>query len=255
MAEQLFGVLRQVVAIDGGSPTPAAERAVQRRTRCVSADASPWQFLPLPAVDPTDPAAGVLATLALLGADQRQALIESTPRSTELSLSVVRLAIEEGEFEAAADELASSEARDSGWRAAWWRGVLHLAEGRASDACATSPPSRPSCRASCSEARPGDVLRGRGECARRSDRCVWRDRHRAAQQAARYYLLVAATDPSYASAGFGLARVDMALGDREGAVAALQRIPKSSSSYAVAQITSAGRTARRGEAGCRIWAT
>ncbi len=36
--------------------------------------------------------------------------------------------------------------------------------------------------------------------------------------------------------GFGLARVYLALGDRDGAVAALQRIPKSSSAYVTAQI-------------------
>ena len=48
---------------------------------------------------------------------------------------------------------------------------------------------------------------------------------------------MAATDPGYASASFGLARVSMALGDREEAVSALQRVPKSSSAYVTAQIT------------------
>ena len=56
--------------------------------------------------------------------------------------------------------------------------------------------------------------------------------------AARYYALVAATDPGYASASFGLARVSMELGDREAAAAALQRVPKSSSAYVTAQIAS-----------------
>ena len=63
------------------------------------------------------------------------------------------------------------------------------------------------------------------------DRFVWRDVTRSSQ-AARYYTLVAATDPGFASASFGLARVFMVLGDREGAVAALQRIPRSSSAFA-----------------------
>ena len=235
MAEQLVGVLRQVVAIDGGSPTPAAS-ALFSAELGASADANPWQFLPLPAVDPTDPAAGVLATLGLLGSDQRQALIDSTPRSTELSLAVARLAIDEGEFEVAADELASSEARDSGWRAAWWRGVLHLAEGRASDALryfsavAAELPGELAPKlalATCFEAEADAPAADTGAYGGSATAHL--------HQAARYYLLVAATDPSYASASFGLARVDMALGDREGAVAALQRIPKSSSSYAAAQ--------------------
>jgi serine/threonine-protein kinase PknG len=47
--------------------------------------------------------------------------------------------------------------------------------------------------------------------------------------------LVAATDPGFASASFGLARVYEALGDREEAVSALQRIPKSSSAFLTAQ--------------------
>ena len=56
--------------------------------------------------------------------------------------------------------------------------------------------------------------------------------------AARSYALVAATDPGYASASFGLARVSMELGDREAAAAALQRVPKSSSAYVTAQVAS-----------------
>jgi serine/threonine-protein kinase PknG len=47
---------------------------------------------------------------------------------------------------------------------------------------------------------------------------------------------VAGTDPGFASASFGLARVYEVLGDRDEAVSALQRIPKSSSAYLTAQI-------------------
>ena len=48
---------------------------------------------------------------------------------------------------------------------------------------------------------------------------------------------MAATDPGYASASFGLARVAMRLGDREEAVSALRRIPRSSSAWVDAQLT------------------
>ena len=51
---------------------------------------------------------------------------------------------------------------------------------------------------------------------------------------------MAATDPGFASASFGLSRVRTALGDRVGAVAALERIPGSSSSHAAAQIALCG---------------
>ncbi|WP_414169197.1 tetratricopeptide repeat protein [Streptoverticillium reticulum] len=46
--------------------------------------------------------------------------------------------------------------------------------------------------------------------------------------AAEYYRLVWATDPGFVSAAFGLARVRLACGDRAGAVAALESVPEAS---------------------------
>ena len=57
--------------------------------------------------------------------------------------------------------------------------------------------------------------------------------------AARMYDLVARTDPSFVSACFGLARCLARSGDRKGAVAALDRIPKTSSMYARSRIEAA----------------
>jgi serine/threonine-protein kinase PknG len=54
--------------------------------------------------------------------------------------------------------------------------------------------------------------------------------------AARYYSLVAQTNPFYASASFGLARAFVGLGDREGAAGALRRIPQTSSAHVAAQV-------------------
>jgi serine/threonine-protein kinase PknG len=50
------------------------------------------------------------------------------------------------------------------------------------------------------------------------------------------YLVVATTDPSYVSASFGLARIRRGSGDRKGAVAALNRIPASSSAHQAARV-------------------
>ena len=240
MAEQLVGVLRQVIAADGGSPR-AAPSTLFSSELGADPDTSPWQLLPVPAVDPSDSSSGVLATLALVGADQRQSLLETIPRSPELSLYIARSAIDEGEFDVARRELDSEEAHDSGWRAAWWRGALHLAEGTPSDALsyltavATELPGELAPKlamAVCFEqaADQGDPSAPAGE---RSPESV----SQQLRNAARYYGLVATTDPSYASASFGLARVAMRLGDREEAVSALRRIPKSSSAYVTAQIT------------------
>ena len=60
------------------------------------------------------------------------------------------------------------------------------------------------------------------------------------RQAAHQFEIVAATDPGFASASFGLSRVRIALGDRAGAVTALERIPSTSSSHAAAQIALCG---------------
>jgi serine/threonine-protein kinase PknG len=56
-----------------------------------------------------------------------------------------------------------------------------------------------------------------------------------AAEAARWYDIVACTDPSVTGASFGLARCRLALGDRAGAIAAYARVPDSSSGYLDAQ--------------------
>jgi serine/threonine-protein kinase PknG len=236
MAEQLVGVLRQVVAIDGGSPAPAPSYHFSAELGAV-ADDYPWQLLPIPAVDSDDPAAGVLATLALVGSDQRQAVLAVTPRSPELSLSMARFAIDEARFDDARRELETAEARQSGWRAAWWRGVLSLAEDRPADAglffdaVASELPGELAPKlamAVCSEAAAE---------AQAGEEPASGDPFQHLNDAVRYYSLVAQTDTGYAGASFGLARAFLALGDRDGAASALRAIPKSSSAYVTAQVT------------------
>jgi serine/threonine-protein kinase PknG len=243
MAEQLVGVLRQVVAADGGSPASAPSALFSAELGALP-DESPWQLLPIPAVDPNDPAAGVLATVALVGADQREALLASTPRSTELSLNMARWAIEDGDFGTAVQELESPEARKSGWRAAWWRGVLHVAEGRPSDglsyftavAAELSGELAPKLAMAAAYEQAAHRTQGAAPADHGARLAATADLHAAA----RYYALVVGTDAGYASASFGLARVHMKLGDREAAAVALQRVQKSSSAYVAAQIALCG---------------
>ncbi|QKV94941.1 protein kinase [Streptomyces sp. NA02950] len=54
--------------------------------------------------------------------------------------------------------------------------------------------------------------------------------------AAEYYRLVWTTDPSFVSAAFGLARVRLCSGDRPGAVHALESVPESSIHYTAARV-------------------
>lgn len=54
--------------------------------------------------------------------------------------------------------------------------------------------------------------------------------------AAEYYRLVWTTDRSFVSAAFGLARVRLAAGDRQGAVRTLESVPESSIHYTAARV-------------------
>ena len=239
MAEQLHGVLRQVVALDGGTPV-AAPSTLFSAELGASPDSFRWQFLPVPAVDPADPAAGVLATLALLGADQRQALIASTPRSPELSLAAARLAIDDGDFEAAERELDTPEARGCGWRAAWWHGVLLLAQGRPADAqeffAAVSAELPGELAPKLALAATFELGSGPDESPERTNGSARRASTEQLNAAVRYYQLVSVTDTSYASVSFGLAVAYTVLGDREAAVTAFARVPPSSNAYRGAQV-------------------
>ncbi len=228
MAAQLVGVLRQVRAIDGEDPKPAPSAEFSAELGADTADCR-WQFLPIPTVDHSDPAAGILATIALLAPDQRRGLLQTTARSPELALNLARTAIDEGAFDVAAHELDSSEARSAGWRAAWWRGVLHLAEGRPDDglnyftAVAAQLPGELAPRLAMGVCHERLATVDTSPAAENDDADA---RRMHLERASGYYTLVSATDPGYASASFGLARVQAALGDRDGAVRALQAVQR-----------------------------
>ncbi|MEU9356254.1 tetratricopeptide repeat protein [Streptomyces griseoloalbus] len=69
--------------------------------------------------------------------------------------------------------------------------------------------------------------------------------------AAEYYRLVWSTDPSHVSAAFGLARVHLAAGDRRGAVRTLESVPESSIHYTAARVA-AVRARLRGRAAAAV---
>jgi serine/threonine-protein kinase PknG len=240
MGEQLIGVLRQVRAIDGKDPRPAPSLLFSGELGN-AAEASSWQSLPVPAVDPFDPAASVLATIVISSPEQIGAVLASTPRSPEVAFRLVRSFIEEGAFTEAEVELASPEAQSSGWRAAWWRGVVQLAAGRPRDAhsyftsVVSELPGELAPRLALAVSYEMSALAQPSNGTMPSLDPV-DDLRRAAHQ----FEIVAATDPGFTSASFGLSRVRTALGDRVGAVNALERIPSSSSSHAAAQIALCG---------------
>ncbi|MFJ9340785.1 tetratricopeptide repeat protein [Streptomyces sp. NPDC101733] len=179
--------------------------------------------LPVPLVDPTDPNAGFLAgLLSSAPADLAAALSAAPADSAELRLRELRARLELGELSVAGEALAVLEARyPDDWRVVWARGIASLATGDdeiaalSFDAIYDAFPGEPA---------PKLAL---GLCAEVLGQL---------DNAADYYRLVWATDPGFVSAAFGLARVQLAAGDRSGAVDTLESVPESSIHYTAARV-------------------
>ncbi|MGY0486506.1 tetratricopeptide repeat protein [Streptomyces sp. WG-D5] len=274
MAEQLTGVLREVVALQTGRPRPALStlfgpevkvtdtelfgrfegevsplgaRQTPVRTRRRAGQALPTVpprpalppssaelvkplqgqgtalALPVPRVDPGDPNAGFLAGLMTSAPAELIAALHAAPTgSLELRLRELRARLEMGELDSAARGLAALEAdHPDDWRVVWYRGVAALATGDHTNAALSFD--------AIYDAFPGEPAPklALGVCAEVLGQL---------DNAAEYYRLVWSTDPSYVSAAFGLARVQLASGDRGGAVRTLESVPESSIHYTAARV-------------------
>lgn len=179
--------------------------------------------LPVPRVDPGDPNAGFLAGLmASAPAELITALHAAPTGSLELRLRELRARLEMGELADAAGALGALETdHPDDWRVVWYRGAAALATGEheiaalSFDAIYDAFPGEPA---------PKLAL---GVCAEVLGQL---------DNAAEYYRLVWTTDPSYVSSAFGLARVQLASGDRRGAVHTLESVPESSIHYTAARV-------------------
>ncbi|OKJ69885.1 serine/threonine protein kinase [Streptomyces sp. CB02261] len=188
--------------------------------------------LPVPRVDPGDPNAGFLAGLAAAAPGELLGALHAAPvASAELWLRTLRAQLELGDLPAAGRTLAGIEERDpDDWRVVWYRGVTSLVTGDhehaalAFDAIYDAFPGEPA---------PKLAL---GICAEVLGQL---------DNAAEYYRLVWATDPSFVSAAFGLARVQLAAGDRTGAVATLESVPEASIHYTAARVATVRARLRR----------
>jgi serine/threonine-protein kinase PknG len=230
MADQLLGVLREVLAAADGEPRPGAstlftkEREVFGPADAESAHAElvghhVAKALPVPLVDLTDPAAGFLATLA----NATVAALTAAPvQSVEIRLQLVRALIDEGDSEEARFELGSLPNDGFDWRLHWYAGLIALTADRPDqarawfDAVYDALPGEPAAQLGLAAAC--EMVGDRAGAIRRYER-VWR------------------VDHSFVSAAFGLSRMRLAAGDRPGAVAVLDEVPNTSSHQVAAQIS------------------
>ncbi|WP_433450400.1 tetratricopeptide repeat protein [Streptomyces sp. CA-142005] len=261
MAEQLTGVLREVVSLQTGQARPALStlfgpevkvtdrelfprldgdvsrlgaREVRKAAsavpelppavlvRPVDAPATALA-LPVPLVDPNDPNAGFLAGLMTSAPAELIAALDAAPTQTvETRLRQIRARLESGDHQAALMSLAKlEEERPDDWRVVWYRGVAALVTGDFEGAALSFD--------AIYDAFPGEAAPklALGLCAEVLGQL---------DNAAEYYHLVWATDPSYVSAAFGLARVQLAAGNRHEAVRTLESVPESSIHYTAARV-------------------
>ncbi|MFD5860515.1 serine/threonine-protein kinase [Streptomyces chartreusis] len=202
-------------AAQGAAGSPGIVRPVSASVAALA--------LPVPRVDPSDPNAGFLAGLMTTAAAELLGALAAAPApSTETRLRQVRAWLENGDTGTAHETLLKLEdERPDDWRVVWYRGVAALVTGDhegaalAFDAIYDAFPGEPT---------PKLAL---GLCAEVLGQL---------DNAAEYYRLVWSTDPSYVSAAFGLARVQLATGDRRSAVATLESVPESSIHYTAARV-------------------
>ncbi|PXY34447.1 serine/threonine protein kinase [Prauserella sp. PE36] len=243
MADQLTGVLREIMSLGTRKQRPAPSNVYGPETNTFGVDMvvpEPGQSvplpdpaevvagLPIPQVHTDDAGAGVLATTA--SADPRTAIeaLANAPReSIEVRLRIVRARIELGELAEAnrqlqaAQYLAIKAGYPHDWRIDWYRGLIELAGGRprvahvAFDSVYDELPGEiaPKLAMAFSAESVGDYF-----------------------NASRLYELVWRTDRSYVSAAFGLARVYLAQGARASAIEVLESVPSSSTHHVAAQV-------------------
>jgi serine/threonine-protein kinase PknG len=233
MVDQLTGVLREILSTEDGQQRPASSTLFSPERAVFGADPDRWPdppdaasvvaALPVPQVDTTDPAAGLLATSAATDPGAVIASLSAASLNTlEVRLRIARARIEQGDLHGAArdlDEIAASDPGD--WRVTWYRGLVALIAGRAADARILF-----------------DLVYGwlPGEQAAKLALAVAEETAGNLGGAARYYESVWRTDHGYVSAAFGLARVRLLDSDRVGSVAVLESVPASSSHHVTAQL-------------------
>jgi serine/threonine-protein kinase PknG len=225
MADQLRGVLREFVAREQERPVAGASNVFSPELR--SALAAPdWSALPTPLVRADDPAAVLLATLAVADTTELLEALEQAPDSSiEVAFRRTRAMLELGDVEAANHALEPFDSNDaSDWRFAWFRGLTALA---ARDATSARDQFRAVYFTLPGELAPKLALAFAAEVT--GDEAV----------AECWYDIVSRTDAAYTSAVFGLARTRLRRGNRAGAVVALDRIPPTSNAYVEAQIARA----------------
>jgi serine/threonine-protein kinase PknG len=228
MAEQLLGVLREIVAADTGTARPADSTIFLPASSDsqIPIDSIDYRLLPGLRVDPFDQAANAILSAGTSTPEIRLKAYELAakkfPESVEAQLRAAEIRIGMGSYTEADVILAAVEKHDPfEWRVSWYRGCARLAAKRGKEAA---------------QAFDRVVAELPGELAPKLAVAMAAELSGDFQRAARYYDTVSRTDPGISVAVFGLARCLRQMRNRAGAASAYTRIPNTSSRYIEAQM-------------------
>ncbi|WP_405062006.1 serine/threonine-protein kinase PknG [Kribbella sp. NBC_01505] len=239
---QLLGVLREVVADKQG--VKAAQHSASSLLFGTPGDkslglgdaAAPWQRLPSLITDDSDKMAGWLKTVSVPDAGKRLELLVDAPEpSPQILLEIAETSLEVGadRFDLVDTAVADLLAADPWeWRAVWMAGLVALARGDAKAA------------QSAFNAVYGQVP---GELAPKLALAISCELSGEFDVAEGLYQTCARTDANYiAPSAFGLASIRTSRGDLDGALGALDLVPRTSGAYVRARRQRAGLLAGSG---------
>jgi serine/threonine-protein kinase PknG len=242
MAEQLGGVLREVVVVETGraSSRPVDSSLFGSESTEIEDHQDITQpcadFLPALRIDTEDPGAEELMSLAnVRDAKRLLPMLEVAARkhkdSLEIELRIARLEISNGDYGEADKSLRNVESKSpNDWRTMWYRALSVLCQGRPMEAATlfdqvySELPGEPAAKLALALA---------SELAGDDGRAIG------------LFDLVSKTDPNFATASFGLARCLRRAGRRAEAADAYRRVPQTSSLYVRAQTALATALASR----------
>ena len=233
MAEQLLGVLREVVAAETNTPRPATSILFDGDRLAVTAggDFSPIEpsYLHLPhlLIDIKDPGFNVILNACMTTdldrrIEQLTQVVKQLPTSIEAKLRLANSLIDRGTYtraELLLEQVAQQDAWD--WRVDWYRGKSLLAQNRPQEAQA---------------AFDRVYFDLPGELAPKLAFAIAAEQGSNYPLAAQMYEIVERTDLNYPTAAFGLARCRLMQGNRHAAVTALQQVPPTSNLYTRAKV-------------------
>ncbi|MFI5730609.1 tetratricopeptide repeat protein [Kribbella sp. NPDC051587] len=239
---QLLGVLREVVADKQG--VKAAQHSASSLLFGTPGDksvglgdaAAPWQRLPSLISDDSDKMASWLKTVSVPDATKRLELLVDAPEpSPQILLEIAETSLEVGPerydmVDTAVSDLLAEDPWE--WRAVWMAGLVALARG---DAAAAQ---------SAFNAVYGQVPGELGPKLALAIACEMSGEFDVAEG---LYQTCASTDANYiAPSAFGLADIRTKRNDLDGALAALDLVPRTSGAYVRARRQRAGLLAGSG---------